>query len=132
MLMLQGTLARVVIGLLSVAVGPATGRRRTPAADAAAALLEQLTAIDPSIIDDARRVSRSVVALAGLLETELGRFQGVEDRIDRAVGQLEATGAVEIGDELLTKLARRLGVLGVRPALERVERAHPDEAANGT
>jgi len=131
--MLSGTLVRVAIGLLALVVRPAAGRRRASAsaADQASELLARLTIIDPSLVDDSRRVSRSVVALAGLLELELDRFRDVENRIDRAVGQVEATGSVTVDDELLTKLARRLGVLGVRPALERLERAHPDEAAKG-
>jgi hypothetical protein len=71
-------------------------------------------------------VSRAAVALVGLLEAELGRFRNMENRIYRAVGQLEVTTSVTVDDELLTKLARRLRTLNVRPALQRLERAHPD------
>lgn len=126
--MLWWIVAQVIMDLLAVAARPAPRRRRppTPSADDIGELLARLTSIDPSLVRDSRRVSRSVVALAGLLEVELSRFRNVENRIDGAVGQLEATTGVGLDDGQLTRLARRLGVLNVRPALQRIERAHPD------
>jgi len=87
----------------------------------------QIDSIDPELANQLRQVSGRIVRLARMLEGELHRLPPLEMRLEQVVRQFEDNSAgVAVDDELFEQLAERFGLLQVRPALQRLERVHPD------
>ena len=93
---------------------------------ATAWLAAQIVLDTPSLLNAMRRSARQVCRHAGLLTAELGNFRSLEPDLERAVRRVEARTGVPVSDALFERLTERLGVDQVRPALERLSRAHPD------
>lgn len=91
-----------------------------------AALVAEIAVIDAELGDELRRTIRRIVVLVRLLEPVLRRFAELELRLERTIAQVEEVTGQEVSDELRDRVAGRLGILRVRPALERLGRAHPD------
>jgi hypothetical protein len=91
-----------------------------------AALVAEIAVIDSELGDELRLTSRRIVALVRLLEPVLKHFAQLELRLERTLAQVEEVTGQEVSDELRNRLAGQLGILRVRPALERLDRAHPD------
>lgn len=91
-----------------------------------AALVAEIAVIDSDLGDELRRTTRHVVALVRLLEPALRHFAQLELRLERTIAQVEEATGQEVSDELRNRLAGQLGILRVRPALERLGRVHPD------
>jgi hypothetical protein len=112
-------------------------RRRPPArlgelAWNVAWLAAQIAVEDGELAGALRRTSREAVELAGRLEGVLGRLAVLEARFERTVRKVEARNGQEVGEEVFAQLIERFGVAAVRPALERLEQAHPDQALDGS
>jgi hypothetical protein len=91
-----------------------------------AALAAEITVIDSELGEELRRTTRRIVTLVRLLEPVLRHFAQLERRLERTLGQVEEVTGQEVSDELRDRLAGRLGILRVRPALERLSQVHPD------
>jgi hypothetical protein len=124
-------LVRVGLLITSMTLGASNERRGPPRLHGTrwrtARLAAKVALIDPELGKELRQVTGRIARLAGSLERELHRFRPLEARLEEVVRQIEdhpAEGAVD--DELFERLADRFGVLRVRPALQRLENAHPD------
>jgi hypothetical protein len=128
MLLVWTAVRFLTAGVLAGTLQSAPGRRRAsaPTDAATAALAAQVDRIDPTLARDLRWVSRSVVAVVGVLEGLLERFRDLEARLDRARCQVEDGRGTEVDDELFNRLAQRLELWPVREALQRLQDAHPD------
>ncbi len=91
-----------------------------------AALMVEISVIDSDLGDELRRTTRRLVALVRLLEPVLRHFAQLELRLERTIAQVEEVTGQEVSDELRNRLAGQLGILRVRPALERLSQVHPD------
>lgn len=116
-----------VVLLATLTTIGASGRRRPPvpvhgARWQAARLAAQVAAADPQLERELRRVTRRIACLAIALEGELRRFRPLEQRFEQVAGHVD--------DEVFERLAERFGVLGVRPALQRLQDVHPDAAGD--
>jgi hypothetical protein len=120
-----------VVLLATLTTLGASGRRRPPVpvhgarrqvARLAAQLAAQVAAADPQLERELHRVTRRIACLAIALEGELRRFRPLEQRFEQVAGHVD--------DEVFERLAERFGVLGVRPALQRLQDLHPDAAAD--
>ncbi|HZC98751.1 MAG TPA: hypothetical protein VFA46_00680 [Actinomycetes bacterium] len=60
------------------------------------------------------------------LEATLGRFAGLEARLERATDRAARLAGHEPSDEELAWIWDLFGTTTVRPLLERLDRAHPD------
>ena len=89
-------------------------------------LAARVAAVDPQLERQLRRASGRIIALATALERELRRFRPLEQRFEQVAGQVEDISAEDADEELFECLAERFGVLRVRPALQRLQDAHPD------
>ncbi len=123
-------LVRIAVVLISIAVG-ASGERHGPARLygarwRTARLAAKVASIDPELGKQLRQVSARVARQARVLEDELHRLRPLEARLEQVVRQVEDTSDEEVDDELFERLAERFGLLRVRPALQRLEQAHPD------
>ncbi len=131
--MLAGLLSLAAV-LLATASGMPRRRRRTTEAIGgpawqAARLAAQIALIDATLCEELRRTGRQIVELAAALEAVLGRFTDREVRFAAVMRQVEADTGQAVDDELYELLIERLEITAVRVALERLARAHPDEAA---
>jgi hypothetical protein len=121
----------VLARIVSLVAGNTSDQRRQPAAldptrRQTAHLAAQVAAIDPQLERRLRRVSGRIASLATALESELCRFRPLEQRFEQVAGQVEEVSAHDSDGELLECLAEQFGVLQVRPALQRLQDAHPD------
>jgi DNA-binding transcriptional LysR family regulator len=91
-----------------------------------AAMVAEIAVIDAELGDELRRATRRIITLVRLLEPVLRHFAQLELRLERIIAQIEDASGQEVSDELRDRVAGRLGILRVRPALERLGRAHPD------
>jgi hypothetical protein len=96
-----------------------------------AQLAAQVAAIDPRLERQLRRVSGRIAALAMALDAELRRYRPLEQRFEQVAAQVEDDSAEDTDGELFECLAERFGVLRVRPALQRLQDAHPDTPDSG-
>lgn len=97
-------------------------------AETTAWLAAQVALEDASLCGELRHTTRQACEFAGCLEAVLGRFAVLEARFERLVRRVEARTGHKVADELFAQLTERLGVAQVRPALDRLQRAHPDQA----
>lgn len=116
-----------VVLLATLTTLGASGRRRPPvpvhgARWQVARRAAQVAAADPQLERELRRVTRRIACLAIALEGELRRFRPLEQRFEQVAGHVD--------DEVFERLAERFGVLGVRPALQRLQDVHPDAAGD--
>jgi hypothetical protein len=91
-----------------------------------AALVAEVCVIDPELAGELRQTVRRIVTLVRALEAELRRFAELEVRLIRAIRQVEVKSGQEVDDGLFERVVGWLGVLRVRPALDRLEQAYPD------
>jgi hypothetical protein len=123
-------LTRIALLLTSIAVGASDERRRPARLYGlrwqTARLAAQVASIDPELGKQLRQVSGRIARLARGLEGELHRLRPLEARLEQVVQHVEETSDEEVNDELLERLAERFGLARVRPALQRLEHAHPD------
>jgi hypothetical protein len=136
MLMLADTPARTLLVRLallvtSIAVSASNERRGPPRLHGVrwrtARLAAQVALIDPELGRQLREVTGRIARLARMLEGELHRLRPLEVRLEQVARQVDDSSDEEsVDDELFERLAERFGLLRVRPALQRLETAHPD------
>lgn len=122
---------RIALLLISIAVGSSDERRGPPWLHGVqwrtARLAAKVALIDPELGKELRQVSGRIVRFARMLEGELHRLPPLEERLEQVVRHVEdSPGEEAVDDELFERLAERFGLLRVRPALQRLEAAHPD------
>jgi hypothetical protein len=121
----------IALRLAASSLSSSDKRRRPPRLHdgrwQAARLAAKIALIDPGLGKELRQVSRRIARLARMLEDELHRLRPLEARLEQVVRQVEDSSEDEqVDDELFERLAERFGVFRVRPALQRLETAHPD------
>jgi hypothetical protein len=93
---------------------------------AAARLVGYTMLVDLALPEDLAGTVDQVQAHVAGLESALGRFSGLEERLERATDRAARLAGRAPSDAELAWVWDLFGSTAVRPLLERLDRAHPD------
>jgi hypothetical protein len=94
----------------------------------AARLLGCTMLVDLALSWELAATVEQVEAYVAGLEEALGRFAGLEARLDHATDRASRLAGHEPSDDELAWISDLFGTTAVRPLLEHLEQAHPDRA----
>ncbi len=97
---------------------------------AAARLVGCTMLVDLALSQELAATVDQVEAHVASLEAALGRFTGLETRLERATDRAARLAGHEPTDAELAWVSDLFGTTAVRPLLERLDRAHPDHGGS--
>jgi hypothetical protein len=100
-----------------------------PGGVAVARLVGYTMLVDLALSEELAGTVDHVEAHVSGLEAALGRFSGLEERLERATDRAARLAGHQPTDAELAWVWDLFGSTAVRPLLERLDRAHPDRAS---